>query len=121
MANSVTLTIDAKAVIAKFKAMGKDGPAAAYKAEGAVGDETLRLSNEQVPLDEGTLQNSGAVDEYEGHHAVGYHTPYAARLHEHPEYRFRRGRKGKYLSDPVINNKARLLEVFGESMKGKLL
>ena len=71
-----------------------------------VAEELLRLSQLEVPLDVGTLQGSGNVkpagfDEYE----VGYHTPYAAKLHEHPEYNFQNNRKGKYLTDPLEKNK----------------
>lgn len=35
---------------------------------------------------------------------ISHNTPYAHRLHEHPEYRFQKGRKGKYLTDPIIKN-----------------
>ena len=69
--------------------------------------ELMRLSQLEVPLDEGTLQNSGTVEtdgEWEKGIVIGYHEPYAARLHEHPEYNFQNGRKGKYLEDPLINN-----------------
>lgn len=69
--------------------------------------ELLRLSQLEVPHDEGTLQNSGSVEVLpNGDVVMGYHTPYAARLHEHPEYRFQRGRKGKYIEDPIHRNMA---------------
>lgn len=70
----------------------------------AVGSEVMRLSQIEVPHDEGTLQNSGTVEVDGDNIIVGYHTPYAARLHEHPEYRFKKGRKGKYLEDPIHRN-----------------
>ena len=69
--------------------------------------ELMRLSQQQVPHDEGTLQNSGTVEMDSDWHRgviVGYHTPYAAHLHEHPEYHFQKGRKGKYLEDPLMDN-----------------
>lgn len=67
--------------------------------------EGMRLTQQQVPHDEGTLQNSGTVELMSGGDVVlGYHTPYAARLHEHPEYRFQKGRKGKYISGPLQQN-----------------
>lgn len=69
-----------------------------------VANEVLRLSQMEVPHDEGTLQNSGVAEEIDGDIVVGYHTPYAARLHEHPEYHFQKGRKGKYLEDPILRN-----------------
>jgi len=39
---------------------------------------------------------------------VSYDTPYAARLHEHPEYNFQNGRQGKYLEEPAMQNRAEL-------------
>ena len=70
----------------------------------------MRLSQEEVPHDTGMLQTSGAVDDGfdKNERIVGYHEPYAARLHEHPEYRFQKGRKGKYLEDPIKNNEKAL-------------
>lgn len=63
-------------------------------------------SEKEVPHDIGTLQGSGNVSpaEIKGDEIsaeVGYDTPYAARLHEHPEFNFQKGRKGKYLEDPL--------------------
>lgn len=61
----------------------------------------LEEANRDVPHDEGTLMRSGttSVDESKVEAAVSYDTPYAVRLHEHPEYRFQKGRKGKWLED----------------------
>lgn len=80
--------------------------------------ELMRLSQIEVPHDEGTLQNSGTVevDNSTGDVTMGYHTPYAARLHEHPEYRFQKGRKGKYIEDPIQRNEAILGIKFVKNM-----
>lgn len=68
--------------------------------------ELMRLSQFEVPHDEGTLQNTGTVEVLpNGDVVMGYHTAYAARLHEHPEYNFQKGRKGKYIEDPIENNR----------------
>lgn len=77
-----------------------------HTAVNAVADEILRLSQFQVPHDTGQLQNTGHVEQgrTEMQAIVGYNKVYAARLHEHPEYRFGKGRKGKYLEDPIKNN-----------------
>lgn len=89
-----------------------------------VGFEALRLSQFEVPHDEGTLQNSGTVEEVDGDVVLGYHEKYAARLHEHPEYNFQKGRKGKYLEDPIRENEQalglQLSEDFGSEIKGAL-
>jgi len=69
---------------------------------GEIGDEVLRRSRREVPHDTGRLQNSGSNEKVDfAEYEVGYHTPYALRLHEHPEYHFNKGRKGKYLEDPA--------------------
>lgn len=83
----------------------------------SIGNEVMRLSSFEVPHDKGILQNSGSVDSGVNEVIVGYHTVYAARLHEHPEYRFQKGRKGKYLEDPIKNNIDILREFFGNTMR----
>lgn len=71
-----------------------------------VSEELGRLSLAQVPHDIGTLSQSLEIvyDRAKLESTVSYNTPYAARLHEHPEYRFQKGRKGKFLEDPANEN-----------------
>lgn len=76
----------------------------ARKGVGMVADEVLRLSQYEVPHDTGRLQNTGHVEPLQDEAIVGYNTVYAARLHEHPEYHFQKGRKAKYLEDPIKRN-----------------
>jgi hypothetical protein len=87
------------------------------KAINGMADEVLRLSQYEVPHDKGTLQNSGHVEpDGDDDAIVGYNTVYAARLHEHPEYHFQKGRKGKYLEDPIKNNAKILIDYYNEIM-----
>ena len=88
--------------------------------EGLVEGETLAaerllaLSAVEVPLDLSTLMGSGTVvpaTNPEDGARVVYDTPYAVKLHEHPEYRFQKGRKGKYLEDPAVENKKELGDI----------
>lgn len=74
--------------------------------------EILRLSSFEVPHDKGLLQSSGHVEDTPEptEVIVGYNKVYAARLHEHPEYHFQKGRKGKYLEDPIKNNTPTFIE-----------
>lgn len=78
------------------------------KALREIGDEILRLSSYEVPHDKGLLQASGKVEMMLDSGEVGYNKVYAARLHENPQFKFQKGRKGKYLEDPIKNN----LQVF---------
>lgn len=80
-------------------------------------DELLRISTAEVPHDQGILQASGTVQPDGTDVIVGYHTPYAARLHEHPEYRFQKGRKGKYLEDPLKHNLTKWLQVYYKGLE----
>lgn len=85
-----------------------------------VGEELMRLSSFEVPHDTGYLQNSGDVElRSNGDVVVGYHTVYAARLHEHPEYNFQKGRKGKYLEDPARRNQAVLGFTYAKGFGGR--
>ncbi len=101
--------------------LGKLDAGATKMADNAlqmIAEEVMRLSQREVPHDVGTLQNSGTVKTVGPlDKIVGYHTRYAARLHEHPEFHFQKGRKGKYLEDPIKNNKSALLRFFGETVK----
>lgn len=85
-----------------------------------IADELLRLSQLEVPFDVGFLLQSGNTQRDGGDYLVGYNTPYAARLHEHPEYHFRNGRKGKYLSDPMQRNLSVFRNHFNEAVKEAL-
>lgn len=82
----------------------KDGAAAGLQRWA---EYVLEQSSRQVPIEEGTLQNSGttAVDDLTGY--VGYGTgaaaAYAVIQHEKP-MRHDPGRKDHYLSDPAAQS-----------------
>jgi len=63
----------------------------------------LQQTDLDVPLRDGDLLASANYDiERTGQKvsaSVYYDTPYAVKLHEHPEYDFGNGRKGLYLAD----------------------
>lgn len=87
-----------------------------------VANEVLRLSMFEVPHDKGLLQASGTVEPTSDPTdvIVGYNKVYAARLHEHPEYRFQKGRKGKYLEDPIKNNLALFQQYISDGLNSLL-
>lgn len=92
------------------------------KATQDVAEEVLRLSQREVPHNTGELASSGSVSDTirsKGlEKLVGYNKVYAARLHEHPEYRFQKGRKGKYLEDPIKNNLSIFRKYMDKVIKG---
>ena len=88
-------------------------------------DELGRVSKRQVPLDEGTLRASGtaSVSDDGKTGCYSYDTKYAVVQHEHTEYQHQRGRKAKYLEDPINDPKVQhdMLTILSESyteMKG---
>ena len=118
MSNDVTFDdTDFKKKASKFE----DGVTGSKRREAVhnVATEVMRLSQREVPHDKGSLQNSGFVEDHEDESIVGYNKVYAARLHEHPEYKFQKGRKGKYLEDPIKNNLMVFKKYFEEMLKGK--
>ena len=82
--------------------------------------EVLRLAEKENPHDKGILQSSQAIEPEGAGYVLGYNKEYAARLHEHPEYNFQKGRKGKYLEDPIKNNVKQFLNYLGEQLKKAL-
>lgn len=87
--------------------------------ENLAAERLLALSAAEVPFDLGTLSESGTVDPAtspEEGAAVVYDTPYAARHHEHPEYNFQNGRKGKYVEDPALEHKNELGEIIAKKV-----
>ena len=72
------------------------------KATWSALDYLAARSKEQVPLDSGMLKASCVVDvNADGSQGtVSYDTPYAVRWHE-TNANFQRGRKMKYLEDPL--------------------
>ncbi len=108
MSSPMGISLDAGNVLANLAQLATKIPVAEASAAEQIADEIMRLSQKDVPHDEGTLQNSGAVERDGDDWIVGYFTPYAARLHEHPEYNFQKGRKGKYLEDPILKNTEKL-------------
>jgi hypothetical protein len=100
-----SIDIDTSEVDSGIKRLDSLMVQAQTKALSDIAEEVMRLSSFEVPHDTGLLQNSGHVEYVaKDDYIVGYNKVYAARLHEHPEYRFQKGRKGKYLEDPIKRN-----------------
>lgn len=104
-----------------FGAAGAEALQRLAHGETLAAERLLALSAEVVPLDQGTLLGSGSVtpatDPEEGA-AVTYDTPYAARLHEHPEYNFQGGRQGKYLEGPALEHRKELGDIIRKEVRG---
>jgi len=107
----MSVTIDTKDLTAGIAKLGHVMRDAVLKGINDVASEIMRLSTYEVPHDTGMLQASGHVEpERDDEVIVGYNKVYAARLHENPQYHFKKGRKGKYLEDPIKNNTGVLIK-----------
>lgn len=75
-----------------------------------------------VPIEEGTLARSGAVDvDPVGLRAtVSYDTPYAARQHEELTWRHDPGRQAKYLEQPLLTTRDKQNAIIAASIGEEL-
>jgi len=86
----------------------------------------LQQSSQLVPIEEGTLQNSGTVevDRADLKAAVGYGNggarDYAVRQHEDLSLRHDSGRSGKYLERPAMQSRAVGEQIIGDAIKRRL-
>lgn len=82
---------------------------------------SLQVSNDRVPLDEGTLMRSGtpSVDPNNLIGAVSYDTPYAVDVHEiirpHPG-----GRQSKYLETAMADTRGQGLALVAKQLRKAL-
>jgi hypothetical protein len=91
-------------------------------------DEILRLSGFEVPHDTGQLQASGGAERIREGWKIFYNMVYAAYQHEGVRadgtrkiQNYQKGRKGKYLEDPVNKNAANILNIIIKEIDNKLL
>lgn len=74
-------------------------------------EHTLGVSQNQVPLDEDTLQRSGKVSVVGLEGVITYDTVYAVRQHEEMDWKHLPGRKAKYLEDPMNSERDVMLRI----------
>lgn len=82
-------------------------------------EHVLGVSNQKVPLEEGTLERSGtaSVDEGQLVAAISYDTPYAVRQHEEMTYRHAPGRQAKYLESALNEESATAQEIIAAQVR----
>jgi hypothetical protein len=92
---------------------------ASMKALSDGAEYLLQEANKGVPIKEGHLQRSGIVsmDQTKPVANISYDTPYAVRLHEHPNYNFHNGRRGKWLELTVQEKGAKVKDFIAKRLK----
>lgn len=113
MSIQVSVTADAR-----FASIAEQIGADLRQGVALAGERLMTLAVDRSPWDEGTLAGSAAVSTPMGSQTsepetdVTFDTPYAARLHEHPEYNFSTkanpNAQGKYLEGAALDNKHEL-------------
>lgn len=96
---------------------------AALKGLKDAGEFLLDESNKTVPFDEGVLQRSGKtqMDDEKLTVYISYDTPYAMRLHEHPNFRFKNGRRGKWLVKTLDEQSERINQFLKDKVRSLLI
>lgn len=104
----------------EWKNMKPEVKQAGMRALGDAAEFILGESNKTVPLDEGNLQRSGIVSlsDTDAQANISYDTPYARRLHEHPQYNFQNGRRGKWLEKTIEENGDKVRDYLAREFKG---
>lgn len=80
-------------------------------------EHVLGVSQQQVPLDEDTLQRSGKVDVDGLDGSISYDTVYARRQHEEMDWKHLPGRKAKYLEDPMLSERPVVLRMMAVGLR----
>lgn len=82
-------------------------------------ENLLTETIKDTPKEKGVLIQSGHTDFEEAtlRASVYFNTPYAVRLHEHPEYNFQNGRRGKYLELAVEENRDATMRIIADEIK----
>lgn len=77
----------------------------------------LSVSNQRVPLREGTLERSGRVDVDGLNGAISYDTRYAVRQHEELTWRHLPGRQAKYLESAMNSEREVMLQLLAVTLR----
>ena len=117
---SASVSVKVKIDRALIKSVTQSG---SRKATWSALDYLAARSKEQVPLDTGALKASCVVDvNGDGSQGtVSYDTPYAVRWHEN-DANFQRGRKKKYLEDPLNDSsvQAKMMELAQSAFQSEM-
>jgi hypothetical protein len=86
------------------------------------GEHVLRISDDSVPLEEGTLSRSGKVstDEAALRSAVSYDTAYAVVQHEDMTLRHDPGRGAKFLENALNGQRGVVAQILTTSIRREL-
>lgn len=90
----------------------KNGDAGLKEAAEYLLDKALQI----VPIDEGTLANSGNTSVDGNEATVYFDTPYAITQHEDMTLEHKNGRRAKYLESPLKENRQKLQDIIAKKI-----
>lgn len=92
---------------------------AAVRGLRTAAEHVLQVSRSRVPIEEGTLERSGAVDvDEEGlRAAISYDTPYAVVQHEDMTLQHDAGRQAKYLESAMTGERETALQLIAAEIR----
>lgn len=111
---------------AKFKGKSpiKSIRSAQLKGANLAAEYLLGESNAIVPIEEATLERSGAASTQQGAKgttlAVSYDTEYAVVQHESMDFKHDPGRRAKYLESTFNSKNDKALQVIADTVKGAI-
>lgn len=91
--------------------------AGAEKGLGMALELILGTARSRAPIEEGTLERSGATAQDGLHGTVSFDTPYAVRQHEDMTMRHDAGRQAKYLESAMADDADTAQRVIGEQIR----
>lgn len=77
----------------------------------------LSVSNQRIPLEEGTLERTGRVSVDGLNGVISYDTVYAVRQHEELTWRHLPGRRAKYLESTMNDEREVMLQLIAVSLR----
>lgn len=83
-------------------------------------EQILTTARQRVPIEEGTLERSGATDRDGLHGTVSFDTPYAARQHEDMTLRHDAGRRAKYLETAIADEAPTVMAIVAQQIRNEL-
>lgn len=113
---------DAGQVIVRLQQATQQIEDGAAKGLHLAAEHVLGEATKTVPIEEGTLQRSGAtdVDPANLQASVYYDTPYAARQHEEMDYHHDSGRTAKWLENAFNAEAGTVGVIIAKTIRGEL-
>lgn len=97
---------------------------ALQRGTGKAAEHVLAEARKEVPHEEGILEKSGSADNERtrtgARASIFFDQPYAVDQHESMQYRHDKGRKAKYLEDPLNRSGEKVKQIIAKEVRSDL-